>query len=113
MARWKRTQPGVTYALHVALVPDAARRDLDVIASAGVRYTPADPALTRRLAEADLADEARVLAEAGYWIDAFDAVSRIAAEHPDSARAVAWRASLLEQVGQGARAGTPPATPDR
>jgi hypothetical protein len=95
-------EPGVTYQLHVALVPDDARRDLDVIATAAVRYTPATPALSRSFAEAGPAERPKRLAEAGYWIDAFDAVSRIAAAHPESDRAAAWRASLLDQVGHSA-----------
>ncbi len=98
---------GKTYLFHTALVPDQQRRDLDVLATAAVRYTPASPDLTRRLEAGGPAARPSLLAEAGYWIDAFDAVSRIAAAHPESKRAASWRAALLDQVGQGALAAAP------
>lgn len=92
--------PDTTYQFYVALIPDLRHRDLDRVAGAALRYTPAAADLERRLAEGGPAHRGHVLAESGYWIDAFDAITRIADAHPESARAAVQRAALLEQVGQ-------------
>ena len=50
---------------------------LDVAPRAAVRSRPAPAPLARRLELADPARDATLLAEAGYWLDAFDAIARI------------------------------------
>lgn len=92
--------PDTTYQLYVALVPDLRHRDLDRVSGAAIRFTPASDDALRRLAEGGPARRGHVLAEAGYWIDAFDAITRVADAHPESVRAAAQRAVLLEQAGQ-------------
>ncbi len=92
---------GATYAWYATLVPDAQHRDLDFVSGTAIRYEPATADLERRLEEAGAARRAHVLAEQGYWIDAFAALTRIAQDHPESTRARAQQVALLEQAGLG------------
>jgi len=94
-------RPGETYAWFATLVPDPERRDRDAVSRAVLRYAPAPPDLERRLEAGGPAQRAHLLAEAGYWVDAFAASARLAREAPGSERAAAHRRALLEQVGLG------------
>jgi len=97
--------PGATHRWFVALVPDPANRDADLVSSAAVRRAAADDALTEQLAAAAPAERAHVLAAAGYWYDAFDTLTRWIQTEPAAERLREHRAALLEQVGLAGVAG--------
>jgi hypothetical protein len=91
--------PGINYVWFVSLVPDADRRSNDVIAGGGIeRVAPSDP-LREKLAAAQAPSRGMLLAEAGIWYDALDAVSREVEASPRDSQARSARAALLEQVG--------------
>ena len=96
--RGVRLVPGVANRWFVAVVPDPERRSRDLVSSAGIRYAPPDAELASRLADAR-ERLAHVYAEAGLWYDAFDQLSRWAANEPDAPMLRSHRAALLEQVG--------------
>jgi hypothetical protein len=91
--------PGATYRWSVALVPDAANRDADLVSGAAVRRVVASAALTEQLAASGPGERAHVLAAAGYWYDAFDTLTRWIQAEPDAERLREHRAALLDQVG--------------
>jgi len=91
--------PGINYQWFVALVPDAQRRSNDVIAGGGIeRVAPSEP-LREKLAAAEAPSRSFLLAEAGIWYDALDAISRAIEVSPGDSEARSSRAALLEQVG--------------
>ena len=90
--------PGINYQWFVALVPDSDRRSNDVIAGGGIERVPAPEPLRAKLAAAPAAP-GFVLAEAGIWYDAFDALSRQVEASPRDPAVRGSRAALLEQVG--------------
>jgi hypothetical protein len=98
-------EPGGTYRWFVALLPDPANRDADLVSGAAVRRAVAAGALTEALAAAGPAERAHVLAAAGYWYDAFDTLTRWIQTDPGSERLREHRAALLEQVGLAGVAG--------
>jgi hypothetical protein len=89
-------EPGVTYRWRVALVPDAANRDADLVSAAALRRNDANAGM---LASAAPAERAHALAAAGYWYDAFDVLTGWIQKEPDAERLREHRAALLEQVG--------------
>lgn len=94
-----RLAPGRTYRWYAALVPDPQQRDRDRISGAALRYEPASSDLESVLADGPPARRGHVLARAGYWFDAFDALAEIASASPSSERAARQRNALLEQAG--------------
>lgn len=103
--RGARLETGATHHWFVALVPDPANRDADLVSGAAVRRAVAAGALTEALAAAGPAERAHVLAAAGYWYDAFDTLTRWIQTDPASERLREHRAALLEQVGLAGVAG--------
>jgi hypothetical protein len=103
--RGARLEPGATYRWSVALVPDPAHRDADLVSGAAVRRAVAADALTEQLAAAAPAHHAHVLAAAGCWYDAFDTLTRWIQAEPAAERLREHRAALLEQVGLAGVAG--------
>jgi hypothetical protein len=97
--RSARLEPGATYRWFVALVPDPANRDADLVSGAAVRRTVAAGALSEQLAAAAPAERAHLLAAAGYWYDAFDLLTDWIQAEPAEERLREHRAALLEQVG--------------
>jgi hypothetical protein len=91
--------PGIDYVWFVSLVPDAERRSNDVIAGGGIERVAAPEPLRAKLAGAGEAGPGFVLAEAGIWYDALDALSRAVEASPRDPAARGSRAALLEQVG--------------
>jgi hypothetical protein len=91
--------PGIQYQWFVSLVPDAEKRSNDVIAGGGIeRVAPSEP-LREKLAAAEEPSRSFVLAEAGIWYDALDAISRAVEASPRDVEARSSRAALLDQVG--------------
>jgi hypothetical protein len=113
--RGARLEPDATYRWFVALVPDPARRDADLVSGAAVRSAVAAGALTEQLAAAGPAERAHVLAAAGYWYDAFDTLTRWIQAEPAAERLREHRSALLEQVGLAGVAGllSAPAEPSK
>jgi len=99
-------EPGRTYFWFAALVPDRANREHDAVAGAALRRTPLSAEVRARLDATPPAERAHVLADAGYWFDAFTTYATWLAAEPGAANLRAARAALLEQVGLGALAGS-------
>ncbi len=105
-----RLEPGIDYQWFVALVRDPERRSNDAVSGARIRYEPPTAELAERLAAAPPERTAHLYAEAGFWYDAFDQLSKWLAAEPGAANLRAHRDALLDQVGL--RAGTlPPPDP--
>jgi hypothetical protein len=85
-------EAGRTYRFNVALVVDEDRRSADVFASATLRWAPP--------AAGETSEDARSLAAAGRWYDAFDRVMERSGTEPGRRD----RAALLGQVGLDAAA---------
>lgn len=90
---------GTEYQWFVSVVSDPAQRSRDVTAGGSIRRSDGDAGLRSRLAKADERSAAYVYAQAGYFYDAIDAVSKLIARNPTDAGLRAQRAALLEQVG--------------
>ena len=87
------------------MVPDSAQRSKDITSGGTIRWTALDPAVqTRAAATAGERPAPGVYAEAGFWYDAIDSLSRLIERYPADASLRAQRAALLEQVGLPAAA---------
>ena len=99
LARHKITlKPGVTYQWSVAIIPDAANRSKDVIASGMVKRVEAPGNLAEKIGNASPAERAALYAQAGFWYDALQAISTGIAAEPKNSELREMRASLLEQA---------------
>ena len=92
-------KPGIEYQWFVSVVSDPTQRSHDVTAGGTIRRADADPALRAKLARADERSAPLVYAEAGYFYDAIDGLSRLIVRNPGDSGLRAQRAALLEQVG--------------
>jgi len=100
LARYNVTlSPGVVYKWTVALVPDAANRSEDLIASDTIERIEPDAQLTAALAGAKGLNKAAVLASKGIWYDALAAVTDEIDASPKDKDLRLQRAALLEQAG--------------
>lgn len=91
-------EPGVSYQWLVKLAPKPDDDSYDRIVGGGIERVETPPELAARLAEAG-ASRANVLAQAGIWYDAVDALSRQIDAHPGNAQLLAQRTALFAQVG--------------
>jgi hypothetical protein len=94
-------KPGTEYQWFVSVVSDPAQRSRDVTAGGTIRLRAADGALRSQVAKVDPLQAPLLYAQAGYFYDAVDGLSRLIAKNPDDAGLRAQRAALLEQVGLG------------
>jgi hypothetical protein len=96
-----KLEAGVSYQWFVAVVPDPEQRLYDRIVGGGIERleTPSD--LQAKLDAAAKSEAHYVLAEAGVWYDALDALEAQIASSPGNATLLAQRAALLDQVGLG------------
>ncbi len=92
---------GVSYQWFVALVSHPEQRLHDRIIGGGIERLATSPELRAKLEATTPSDAPFVLAEAGLWYDALDAVSQQIVKSPDDATLLAQRAALLDQVGLG------------
>jgi hypothetical protein len=92
-------KPGVEYQWFVSAVSDPTQRSRDVTAGGTIRRADADAGLRAQLAGTDERQAALVYAQAGYFYDAVDGLSRLIAAHPGDTGLRAQRAALLDQVG--------------
>lgn len=97
-------RPDVTYLWFVTVVPTGTRGSDDRTIGGGVRQVETAAALQSRLEAAPAARVAHVLAGAGIWYDALDALSKRIDAAPGDANLRNQRAALFEQVGLTAAA---------
>lgn len=90
---------GTQYKWFVTLVVDPDSRSKDILAGGMVALVDQSPELVAKISSADSASLPDIYAEAGYWYDAIDTVSKMIDRAPASADSHKWRAALLEQVG--------------
>ena len=93
-----RLKPGVEYQWSAALVTDQAQRSNDVVSSGTIAYVVPPADLKQRLAQTNPETLAFIHAEAGYWYDAIESLSKLIEAQPHNRRWKEQRASLLEQV---------------
>lgn len=93
-----RLAPGVAYQWAVTVIPDAARRSRDILASGTIERVESGE-LAPKLAAARSEDLASVYAAAGIWYDALEAVSDLIERSPGDATPRGYRAALLTQAG--------------
>lgn len=92
-------EPGVTYQWFVVLVPNPNRRSSYKIAGGGIERVDPSDELRAELAAAGATRVPFVLARAGIWYDALDALSRRIEASPGDVALRSQRAALFEQVG--------------
>lgn len=91
--------PDVRYKWTVSLVPDPAKRSLDVVASGTIKRIQPSRELSQKLAAASPADRPAIYAGAGIWYDALEAISDQIDKNPSDKPLRQARADLLKQVG--------------
>lgn len=99
-----RLEPNVEYEWSVAVVPDAAQRSNDLLASGIIKRVAAPPGLTQKLGGRQGEQTASAYAESGIWYDAIEALSRAIDQQPGNVALRQNRAALLDQVGLKAAA---------
>lgn len=92
-----RLEPDVQYEWSIAVVSDPAERSRDVFASAALVRVDDPPELRERLTNGG--ERASVLARAGLWYDAFDALVSEVASRPGEAELRERLIGLLESIG--------------
>jgi hypothetical protein len=92
-------KPGTDYEWFVSVVSDPKQRSRDVTAGGTIRLTPADGALRSQVAMVGPLQAPFLYAQAGYFYDAVDGLSKLIAREPEDAGLRAQRAALLEEVG--------------
>ena len=98
-------KPDTEYEWFVSVVPDSTQRSKDVTSGGTIRRVALDPDVqARAAATAGERQAPGVYAEAGFWYDAIDSLSRLIERYPGDAGLRAQRAALLEQVGLPAAA---------
>jgi len=91
-------KPGIEYRWNVALISNLEQRSNDTVSSASIKRVSAPHDLQGKLSQPNPADSPGILAEAGFWYDAFEAVSELIEQHPEQTQFHQHRATLLEQV---------------
>lgn len=93
-----KLEPGISYQWYIKLVPNPADRSYDRVVGGGIERVEASPELDAKLDAKD-ASSPHVLAEAGIWYDAVDALSNRLEVAPGNRTLWNQRAALFEQVG--------------
>jgi len=88
----------VDYHWFIAIPGDVEAHERDQFAGGGITRIDAPIDLAARLAAADR-EQAQILADAGIWYDAIDAISQQIDADPKNAALIRERADLLRQVG--------------
>lgn len=91
--------PDTTYQWSVAVIPDAARRSRDILASGTIERVDPDQILAESLTAAHGEELVSRYAKSGYWYDAIETVCDLIERSPNDATAQRNRAALLTQVG--------------
>lgn len=90
--------PDTEYEWFLTIVWDENDRSADYFISGTVIYSPPVDAVSERLANTPKDRLYAVYADAGYWYDAMDHLSRQIEANPDDTELRKYRAKLLEQV---------------
>lgn len=90
---------GTDYEWFVSVVSDPTQRSRDVTAGGTIRLKVADGGLRSQAAKVDPLEVPLLYAQAGYFYDAVDGLSKLIARDPGDTGLRAQRAALLEQVG--------------
>lgn len=91
-------EPGRHYEWFVAVVPDPENRASDTVARGAISRV-VDPVLASRVAKAELDAVPGLLAQAGIWYEAIDALSQSVRQSPEDPKPRMRRSAMLEQVG--------------
>jgi hypothetical protein len=94
-------EPNIEYEWFIAIVPLPEERSADFLGSATVMYVVPPEELSRRLAETQKEEAYFVYAEAGYWYDAIENLSRQIEAAPKNDTLRANRIALFDQVRLG------------
>lgn len=94
-----KLEPGTEYQWFVRVIPNPEQRLYDRVIGGGIERVEPSAELDAKLAAAQAAEVHYVLAEAGIWYDALDALSQQIAAAPENDNLRAQRAALFEQVG--------------
>ncbi len=94
-----RLTPGVPYRWYVAIVPDPGRRSRDILAGASIERVEPPADLQARVTRANRDELPSILAEAGLWYDAVEAISELIDSRPADGELRRQRAALLSQGG--------------
>lgn len=94
-------KPDSNYQWVVALSVRASRETDSAMAGAGIERVRPSSVLRKKLAAAPNERIAFVLAGAGIWYDALDALSKLIDASPADSALIEQRSALLEQVGLG------------
>ena len=94
-----RLESGISYQWFVRVIPNPDQRLYDRVIGGGIERVEASPDMEQRLAAAHPEDAYYVLAEAGIWYDALDALNVLIVGAPDNADLQSQRAALFAQVG--------------
>lgn len=93
-----RLEPGKSYQWSVAVVVDPEHRSSDVLSSAWMEYAVTDQDLRSRVEKASTEQAVFLYAQAGYWYDAYAALSELIETHPGDAALSKQRVALLNQA---------------
>ncbi len=94
-----RLEPNKTYQWGVALVSESGDRFKDVYAGGAITRIEPTSSLKAKLDKSAVANRASLLAEAGIWYDAIDALSTGIDGSAQGGQLRGQRRALLEQVG--------------
>ncbi len=92
-------QPDLEYQWFVRVIPNPDQRLYDRVIGGGIQRLAPSAELDAKLAAAKQGDAHYVLAEAGIWYDALDALSLQIEAAPENENLRAQRAALFDQVG--------------
>ena len=92
-------RPETEYQWFVSIIPDTEQRSKDIVSGGGIVFTePAKP-LADKLSTAKGVDISKAYAEGGFWYDAFESLSELIRNNPETKEYQALRLDLLEQAG--------------
>jgi len=94
-----KLQPGLDYQWFVRVIPNPDQRLYDRVVGGGIQRIEPSAELSAKLAATPKDNAHFVLAEAGIWYDALDALSQQIAAAPDDENLRAQRAALFDQAG--------------
>ena len=91
-------RPNVEYEWFLVIVPDPNERSADFLASATIKYVPPPDALSKHFGDTPEDHLYFVYAQAGYWYDMIENLSRQIDAAPNDHALRSHRAALLKQV---------------
>ncbi|ODS24429.1 hypothetical protein AB835_03785 [Candidatus Endobugula sertula] len=92
-------QPDIEYEWFLTMILDEAERSSDFIAGATLQYYQLDDKQLARQTQLPPQQRPYYYAEQGLWYDAFDSLSQLIKQQPQSTALKKLRSDLLKQVG--------------